>query len=295
MKKITNIKLFSEFLKNYSDGEYSVVEGEEFKDSKAKIKIYHNKCGNIILMSSHDFRVNHNCPLCSKKIRDEKKHQSRGVKKVKRTPAEYIELAIRNNPEYKIYNTDEVINGESIVSVQCPICSRTSNQKIKYLIIEDRPFSCRSCCRKISKEDFLIRFKEGHPTFYNVDLEDFDNGYISITCTCCKKNTKKDIHHALQSRNICHCENEKKFSKKVESMYNGQYEYCSGYKTVKSKVTLLHKECNRTFSIRASHFLFDNCTCTRCKSYKNEEKIKDYLEKHNIVFETQKTFDRVQI
>lgn len=289
MKKINNIELFKNYLKEkFPDKEYEIINGEIFINSKEKINILHKKCGNIIRMSSHDFKVNHNCPVCSKIEKDLKKKNQLGVKKVKRTKNDFINDTLRNNKNFIISNLENVINGESFVKIRCKICGRETEQKIKYAV---KGCSCMSCSRKISLEEIKNRIYGHFPEYYRISYENFNNGKIIIHCEKCDKVVNKNIHEILQVKSICHCINEEKFIEKVNKLYNGEFEYVSGYKTIRSNVVIRHLKCDKTIHIRASHFLYDGCRCTRCKPYKNEERIKEFLESKNISYIPQKTFD----
>lgn len=239
-------------------------------------------------MSSHDFRVNHKCPICSKLERDSLKTKQRGIKKTKRTKFDFIKECIDNNPNFIIENTDSIINGESFATVRCKFCNRESTQKVKYII---KGCSCMKCSRKISFEEFEKRTKDMYPKYYKINSQNFNNDIIEIECAKCGKKRRRSIYDACSGKSICHCINEEKFINRIKLLYDGDYEYKSGYKTMKSNVIMIHKKCNKEIQIRASHFLYDGCTCSRCNPYRNEEKIKIFLESKNIEYISQKTFD----
>lgn len=289
MKKIVNIERFREYLsEKYPDNEYQIIDGEIFTNSKVKIKVLHKSCGNIVMMSSHDFTENHSCPVCNKEKMKLIKTSQTG-KKNKRSSDELKRLATENNPDYNIYGLENIYNGESYVNIECPKCGLRSYQKVKYII--NSKYSCRSCSRKISKEKFLERFYKTHPEFYSINLDDFSTGFVTVKCNLCNKEKKYNIHQLLRNTSMCHCKNELLFKEKSSKMYNSEFEYISGYKNIKSSVTFRHIKCGKLFNIRASHFLYDGCSCTRCRTYKNEEKIKEILELKGISFIPQKTFD----
>lgn len=120
--------------KKYPNGDYQIVDGEVFSNSKTKVKVFHKECGQIVMMSSHDFTVDHACPYCNKKKMRDVKIAQNGKRKSFRTSEEYKKLLIEINDGFIINGIDNIYNGESYVDIKCPDCGLSSHQKVKYLI-----------------------------------------------------------------------------------------------------------------------------------------------------------------
>jgi len=84
----------------------------------------------------------------------------------------------------------------------------------------------------------------------------------------------------------------KYFNEQVKKATNNEYEFVDQYKGNNKKVKFKHVLCGRTFKTTPDSFLTQKTGCPYCFFMsKGELEVKRILEKHNIKFVQQKTFD----
>lgn len=111
---------------------------------------------------------------------------------------------------------------------------------------------------------------------YEVTPANFIQGY---RCPKCNKKVRKTTEI---------------FKKEVEELSNGKYELLSEYKNNKTKVEILHKECNTIFEMRPNDFQQGN-RCPKCSSLlphgsKGIQIIREYLSNKGFIFKEEVTF-----
>lgn len=84
------------------------------------------------------------------------------------------------------------------------------------------------------------------------------------------------------------------FGEKIKDMSNGEYELDSDFTIVQRVVEIKHVKCGRVKTVTGSSALKGSYKCDMCKIKEGksnesvgEKKIREYLESHDIIFETQ--------
>jgi hypothetical protein len=112
---------------------------------------------------------------------------------------------------------------------------------------------------------------------YSVKPNNFINGR---QCPNCKNERLSEINRKSQEQ----------FEREVKELTFGEYVVIGEYKGKKKKVKLLHDVCGEYYSAIPENF-FRGSRCPVCNISKGERKIKDFLQKHDIPFEVEYSFD----
>lgn len=87
-----------------------------------------------------------------------------------------------------------------------------------------------------------------------------------------------------------HRKTTEQFSKEVSRLTNGEYILTSEYTNSKTHTSIRHIKCGEEWHIKPSNFLSGR-RCPNCRLSRGEEAVRLYLEKENIFYHTQFTFD----
>lgn len=308
--------IFSEFKKRFddvSDGEYEYISG--YKSMSQKITIKHITCGHIFNPIATSFiNTGTRCKICNH---------------AKRTSEEYKNIVEEiTNKEYSIsseYNgKDEDISfihnkcGRTYISKprnfsvgnRCPYCSNRSYPYTVEELQEIADYIYKDV--KIIKYNATARIVEYKCTICNdigrSNIINFKKGLdLVLRKTCCDKEIK--------ARNISNNKLIKllktQLTKKIkeENFSNKMNELIKEVKNIHgSEVTIIECEstnkeypliakcnnCNELF-ITKFRYLLRGHSCPECNISKGERKIKNYLEKNNIDFIREYSFDDLKV
>lgn len=107
-------------------------------------------------------------------------------------------------------------------------------------------------------------------------------------CSECAKELVIEKYKNTTSPTACR-KNPDIFLKQMKQIYGDKYEFLEQYKSSTSKIKIRCNDCGKVFYAAPNHLLEGHaCGCTRSRG---EEKIKLYLDKHNIRYIEQKRFE----
>lgn len=303
MKKKT-LEEFKLDLDNITNGEF-ICLSNEYKDNKTLMKFKHlsDKCNNFVFTTTpNNLLYKKKCPKCSKIEKQEKILEKNKENFIKKFNEKYADgsLEIMDINQFKSMNN---INHK--MDFKCNNCGNIWTT-VPYQALK---FNCSHCSKKFHKT--TESFKE--------EIEKLTNGEYSLIGEYIDNNTKIKIMHNCEKCNFytwdilpknftsksvlsrcpkCAGVNKKstsEFEEELLRLYpDKEFILIGEYKNNKTKVTLKHSKCGKTFDIRPNDFL-NRRTCTECsKNFKESNGIKiikDYLTNNNILFECEKTFD----
>ena len=182
------------------------------------------------------------------------------------------------------------------------------NKKVKIIckihgIFEQQPhnhlngFKCAECggVKNYTTDEFIKKSKEIHGDKYDYSLVNYINNKtkVKIICPIHGIFTQIPNSHLLGIecnsciRNILTTE---QFIEKVKNIHNNKYDYSSVYyKNTRSKIDIICSV-HGVFNQKAADHLL-GCGCPSCLKSNGEINIKNILERNNIKFDVQKTFD----
>ena len=158
---------------------------------------------------------------------------------------------------------------------------------------------CSYCANnnKYSTKTFTEKSRQVHGDKYDYSLVDYKQSHSKIKIICKEHGIfiqKPYIH--LTGKGCKKCDNNKKslsmneFLLRSETIHNKKYDYSLvKYNNIYTNIDIICKK-HGIFSQRPEHHMNGN-GCPKCKSSKGETIIRKILEKNNIKFDVQKTFD----
>lgn len=222
----------------------------------------------------------------------------------KKTYEEIYEEINGINDGYKITNIERrKENNRSRVYI-----SVTCDKGHKYVVLLDNyknGCKCPECKReKVSKQFSKYNYYEIKELLFKNDLElitkEEDNWkrLIECKCTLCGRTKKMTITNFLKGRK-CGCvmnnlrHTQVQFEEAFYKNHNHEeYVVIGKYKNNMTKIDILHNKCGKVFSNTPDNLIRRGDGCPYCNDLpKGEESIKMFLEKNNIKYQQQKTFE----
>lgn len=216
----------------------------------------------------------------------------------KLTQQEFLERCNLEHPEYT-YEKAKYVNADTKVIVTCPIHGDFLT-KPSYFIAGHKS-GCPKCntgfIKVVSPEQFKLRCIKKFPD-YDYSQAVFKGERDKITVTCLKHNytwsvlTKSLIEgHGCP---ICGRENIKnkqsmgikEFVKRAREVHNNKYDYSKvEYVNSRTKVCIGCVQHGDFYQTPNNHLRGQGCP--KCREYKGEAQISEFLKAHNIEFQTQ--------
>ena len=287
-------------------------ENNEYKNNKTKLILKCNKCGYVWNTTSYDKFIMRpsKCPVCSKKY-----HY---------TKDEYIKL-IKNKCSQLEYEFNGFVNKQitknTKLKLKCKKCGyEWETTTINNFLRNDR--KSHKCGRNnvnsksnLLEEEKVIEKIKNKLINSNLDFISFREGkyigrnksHIILYCKKCGSLNDVSLQHLLYNKNIkckkCEfngkLENETAIHNITEKCKLLNYDFLgfnnesNQYDGKRTKLILKCNKCGRIWkSTSYSNFMNSTIKCVGCiRSWKLEKEIKYILDKHNIKYEEQKTFE----
>lgn len=275
---------------------YEYIDIKDLKNVNEKITYICKKHNITHSQTFHNHIQGKGCPECAKEIRRE----SRLIKK-----EEFIKQASKVH-NIKNYDFEKTNFNERDEKGRMRIFCREHG----YFNIRPNHFlkgiGCQYC-KERKKKDEKVReeLQRIHPdldfskTYYS--QRDKDNKVVVI---CPEHGVFKSNYYNLKNGEGCYkCSLKKSGYKRrltnEEIIKRGEEKYGKGT-FMYDKIDTLNRENDRIviicpihgeFSVNIYNFMYGKIQCPKCHTFKLEEKIKAALEKENIKFEQQKTFE----
>ena len=275
-------KTHEQFIKEVYDlvkDEYTILE--EYVKSSQPILIKHNKCNNTYKVRPSDFLSHGNrCPYCSNNRKKTINDFKNEIFKIVGNEYEVISENYTNNKEpilikhnkcgysYKVAPVDFISHNH-----RCPYCNGGSK----------------------SKEVFLKKM-ENYKDFKIISDFKTENDEVVMRHLVCNNDflTKPNLFFKRKCKCPI-CDNNKKtheeFIKEISKIVSlEEYIPISIYKGYREDFEFKHTKCNRTYKVKPYRFLQGD-RCPYCKRSKGEEKIINWLESNNYLYEQQFSFN----
>lgn len=121
----------------------------------------------------------------------------------------------------------------------------------------------------------------------NMDIE-YSCGFKANRNYSNIKRSKYKCPHCIKSG---YGRDTEQLKQEIEEITNGEYELLNEYKTMNDRVLIRHIECGHIWNITPHNFLDSGNRCPECFKSKGEQKIKQYLEIKNIIYDREFIFD----
>lgn len=222
---------------------------------------------------------------------------------------EYIEkVKTLTNDEYEVLG--EYVNCDTPIKMKHKVCGYVWNTTTPYCFTKkNKPNRCPQCSknRRVNKsilplDDFIGKFKECNKNKFDI-VGEYISGAKPLLIRHKKCGHKFEISRAsrlIYSNVLCpNCEEPKYrehestqwFKDRIQELCGNEYELIGEFNGVDNYVTLKHKICGNTYSSTIGSSFLAGTRCPYCNESKGEKSVQFFLERFNIKYEQQKTFD----
>ena len=259
---MTKKKTDAEFKKEVFDlvgNEYTFLDS--YVTARTKIKVKHNKCGNIYDVTPNDFTNGRRCHSCASNAR----------KTNEQFKKEVYNLA---GDEYTFL--DSYINSRTEIRVKHNICGNAYKVKPSNFLTGRR---CPYCNGKAKKSDHQIK----------KEVFDLVGDEYTFLDTYVNKRTKLRVKHNncgniykvlpnnfLRGNRCPYCANKAKsknndqFKQEVRSLVGDEYTFLDDYVNNKTKLRVKHNKCGNVYKVKPGNFFIGRrcpyCTTNALKS-----------------------------
>jgi predicted nucleic acid-binding Zn-ribbon protein len=280
---MTKRKTDAEFKKEVRDlvgDEYEFLE--PYVNKRTKLRVAHNKCGNVYEVLPSNFLSGNRCPYCFRASKQKTNSQfKREIKNLVGSEYVFLDPYQGNHHKLRVKHTKcghvyKVRPNNFLSGQRCPYCYGNDKktdaqfqQEVRNLVGFEYTFLDAYVNNRTK-----IRVKHnkcGH--VYEVKPNSFLQGK---RCPKCFGNAKKanDL-----------------FKKEVFSLVGDEYIFLDSYVNNKTKIRVKHNECGHIYYVAPTEFFSHNTRCPFCNSSKGELIITKILNKLSISYKAQKTFD----
>lgn len=275
-------KTQKEFVKEVFEkvgNEYTVLG--EYKGSKNKILIKHNKCGYEYEVNPSNFIWGKRCPKCAGRIKMDQREFTERIFNLVKNEYSVVGKYLNPNTKVKIKHNEcghifEMLPYSFLQGQRCPNCryKRFAKTKTK------------------THEHFLKEVKQLVGNEYDVLGKYIDaKTKIRFRHNKCGHEFEMAPHTFLMGNRCAKCsgnmkKNTELFKKEIYNLVEEEYTVLSEYKHNKYKVRFRHNECDNEFYMTPHCFLRGH-RCPTCKESHGEKSINRYLRKNHIKFRSQ--------
>ena len=321
--------------------EYTFLES--YVNAKTKLKVKHNKCGNVYKITPNNFLHGSCCPYCNGGIKKNNEQFKKEVYDLVGTEYTFLELYVNGHTKIRVKhnkcgNVYKVTPNNFLHGVRCPYCSSKTKKTNEQFTQEVYDLVGNEYTFLDTYVNTLTRLRVKHnkcDNIYTVTPAHFISG---SRCPYCNGNAKKTdtefkqevydlvgneyafldpyVNSATKIRvkhNMCgnvyevepnsflrgnrcpYCSStarktNEQFKKEVFGLVGDEYIFLDPYVNADTKIKVKHNKCNTIYEVRPYSFL-EGDRCPYCNSPKGETIISKILDTFDIDYEYQKTFD----
>lgn len=271
-------KQFVEQVLGQAGAEYTITG--TYQTAKTRVGIRHDKCGHeweIVPDAFFSKKLKVPCPKCRVHA------NSLSYKEVKKAFKQYGFTLLEK--EYKTSRTSMAYK-----------CNKGHKGKVSLHSLRSNGAVCRECRREKLSKSFKLSFETVKNYFekygYELLSETYVNAQQTLTYRCDKGHIGEMRYGNFQNGKRCPiCEgNVKKtteqFTQEVFELVGIEYEVLGEYVNRYTHIKLKHNICGHIYKVGPGSFLYGK-RCPKCKSSKGETAIGNWLEKHEIKYQTQ--------
>jgi predicted nucleic acid-binding Zn-ribbon protein len=274
-------KTNDEFKKEIYDlvgSEYNFIDLYIKADTKIRVK--HNKCGNVYTVSPHDFLRGRRCPYCYGNI---KKTDTQFKKEV-------FDLV---GNEYTFL--DPYVNVRTKIRVKHNRCSNIYTVTPNSFL---RGHRCPFCFGNIKKTNEQLKQEIYNLVGNEYDFLDVyvnDRTKLRVKHTACGRIYKVSPNKFFNGTRCPYCsitanKTNDQFKKEIYDLVGTEYVFLDSYVNAGTRLRVKHTTCGHIYEVTPSHFL-NGSRCAFCNMPKEEKIITKILDDLDINYDIQKTFD----
>lgn len=270
---------FKQEVFNLVGSEYIFLD--TYINNNTKIKVKHNKCGNIYETKPRNFLSGKRCPYCSSNAKKTDAQFKKEVYALVGDEYSFLESYNGNRTKIRVEhnkcgNIYEVKPTHFLEGHRCPYCSSTARKtteqfkkEIYDLVGDEYEFL----------EPYVnahIKIKVKHNkcgSIYRVEPQSFLSG---TRCPYCFGTSKKT---------------DAQFKQEVHDLVGDEYTFLDTYVNTDTKIKVKHNNCGNIYGVCPTDFFSHHNRCPYCAMPKTEKIIAKILDTLGIEYEIQKTFD----
>jgi len=262
--------------------DYSLVN---YITNKIKVEIICKEHG-VFKQTPNSHLRGRKCPTCSL--------LESGTKRTK-TTVEFIEDAKKIYGNKYDYSLVDYIHNRKNVIIICKEHGKFEQTPSQHL----RNINCPCCSnsKKSNTKEFIEKSNKIHNNAYDYSLVDYKHSEKEVIIICKEHGEFKQIPYLhLKGHKCKKCNgydilNTDDFIKKAKKIHNDKYDYSLvDYKNSEIKIKIICEK-HGEFPQSPKNHIYNKQGCPICNINKNELLIKNNLDKNNIKYEHQKSFD----
>jgi uncharacterized protein with PIN domain len=254
---------------------------DPYVNANTKIRVKHNKCGNIYEVRPADFLNGSRCSYCAGNL--------------KKTDAQF-KLEVRNLVGDEYTFLDPYVNAHTKLRVKHNKCGHIYEVQPSNFLNDSHCPYCSGHHKKTNTE-----FKQEIYDLVGNEYTFLDS-YVSIMTKLRVKHNKCGHTYKVLPNNFIrgsrcpYCsvsvgKNNARFKQEVFDLVGSEYTFLEHYINSYIKIRVKHNTCGTIYKVRPTEFISQNTRCPYCNSPKGELIISKVLDNLNINYEYQKTFN----
>ena len=249
-------------------------------------------CGKISSDTISNIKKSNGCKMC----RYTRSSDS------KRLHLEEVKERIYNiNPDFEVIG--DYVNNSTPIKLLCKKHNVTFDA-IPANIFSNESVMCPECIKehkqllytKFTKKEILKILESNNYKWLNKN--DYVNAASILECECliCGKISKFNIASIISGRKCRGClglmlKSTEQYKQEVFDIVGNEYEVIGKYTGNKKHILMKHNLCNNSWNATPTNFLYRSQRCPFCQTSKGEELISIFLDRNNIDYIPQYSFD----
>lgn len=230
----------------------------------------------------------------------------------RKTHEEFVNEVYHNRGNIYIFHS-EYINAKTKIDVECKLCGKRYMADPRQLLKNITVVGCKYCSHSIitpRNKGYKLPKKYTTDSFGKIvsSLTNREYELLGEYTGIKKKTTMKHLKcgniyevtpdHFIHEKTRCPIcfgnlkKTTSRFKKEVHDLVADEYTVIGKYKTAREKIKIKHNACGHIYNVIPDSFLRGS-RCPRCFKSKGELKIFEYLEKNNVQFLEEYTFDNL--
>lgn len=249
MRKKTNEQFKNEVFELVGN-EYTLLDS--YVNSKVKIRVKHNKCGNVYEVSPNAFLKGNRCPVCYGNIKKTDAQFKKEIYNLVGDEYTFLDSYVNNKTKMRVKHNKcgyvyKITPNQFLKGYRCTLCSgfRKSNDQFKqevYELVGDEYTFLDPYVNYHTK----IRVKHNKcGNVYEVRPTDFIGG---SRCSYCFGTHKKT---------------DAEFKQEVYNLVGNEYVFLDRYVNALTKLRVKHTKCGTVYEVLPSNF-FSGHRCPKC-------------------------------
>lgn len=269
---------FKQEIKDLVGDEYTFLDN--YVNNHTKLRVKHNKCGNIYKVRPNRFLQGDRCIYCSK---------------FKKTDVQFKkEVYDLVGDEYSFL--DHYVNYHTKIRVKHNGCGHIYKVRPSDFVGGTRCPYCSGCVKKTNAQ-----FKQEVYDLVGNEYTFLDTYVNAKTKLKVRHNRCGHVYKVLPSNFLSghrclycfgtHKRTNTQFKQEVYSLVGDEYTFLDAYINTDTKINVKHNKCGNVYGVRPTDFFSHHARCPYCNSSKGELIISKILDILTIDYESQKTFD----